>query len=340
MSLIKCPECNEKISSTVNQCIHCGSKITVCPECDKIFIEELDKCPECGYVFEKTNKLENSKRGSETSVFSTAKEAVEKWKSENSLRNIYFTKIINIVLSGLKWLFCILFFFEFLNWFTPVVQTTNLTNSLEKLDLLLSANLSAEETLKNINTFLALFVFFDVLHNFWSTSKEAIYTLDFSSWARKRAINLEEIIRKNLSIDFSKNAREEIVKQSKALQLTLNAEVYDKNIIAKNNYINYHAISNVTDLIYTILFAIFFSSNIENYMNKVLSQGEFVKLEWSLIVNWWLIILIVLFMIIEPIYIKSIEKKLESSRKQWINKNMPEYDFKYEKYIVDPDSIE
>ena len=94
MPLIKCPECNEEISNTVNQCIHCGCKITACPECEAVFAKELDSCPECGYVFKNQNKSENEKKDSNTHAFSTVKEAVEAWKRDINLRNLYFSKMI------------------------------------------------------------------------------------------------------------------------------------------------------------------------------------------------------------------------------------------------------
>ena len=57
MAIVICPECNEKISSSVSQCVHCGAKITVCPECGKIYMDHPNTCAECGYILKKTEEI-------------------------------------------------------------------------------------------------------------------------------------------------------------------------------------------------------------------------------------------------------------------------------------------
>ncbi len=62
MALITCPECGGQISSTVNNCVHCGAKIKVCPECGEFIVGENKQCSKCGYqlvakpVVEKKNE--------------------------------------------------------------------------------------------------------------------------------------------------------------------------------------------------------------------------------------------------------------------------------------------
>ncbi len=51
MAVTKCPECGEKISTSVKQCIHCGCEIRVCPECGMMHKSAVDICEECGYSF-------------------------------------------------------------------------------------------------------------------------------------------------------------------------------------------------------------------------------------------------------------------------------------------------
>ena len=52
MALIKCNNCNGKISDKASKCIHCGRSIEtcikhVCPECNKEYDNRL--CKNCGY---------------------------------------------------------------------------------------------------------------------------------------------------------------------------------------------------------------------------------------------------------------------------------------------------
>lgn len=49
MSLRKCPECGEMISSTSLQCVHCGYRFKVCPSCGEWMKPEEVQCPNCGY---------------------------------------------------------------------------------------------------------------------------------------------------------------------------------------------------------------------------------------------------------------------------------------------------
>lgn len=60
MSLIKCPECGEEISSSADRCIHCGAEFSVCPDCGQIYIGKPDACGNCGYAFV-TKKAENER---------------------------------------------------------------------------------------------------------------------------------------------------------------------------------------------------------------------------------------------------------------------------------------
>ena len=55
MSLIKCKECGESISSSAKSCPHCGYKneINTCPECGKKVKSSDINCKECGYPLQK-----------------------------------------------------------------------------------------------------------------------------------------------------------------------------------------------------------------------------------------------------------------------------------------------
>jgi len=57
MALIKCPECNKKISDKSENCPHCGHKNdnTTCPECGTVVKSSDNTCPECGFPLQKKN---------------------------------------------------------------------------------------------------------------------------------------------------------------------------------------------------------------------------------------------------------------------------------------------
>lgn len=52
MSIIKCPECQQPVSTMAGTCPHCGTaiagKITKCPHCQNFILKEQDVCPHCG----------------------------------------------------------------------------------------------------------------------------------------------------------------------------------------------------------------------------------------------------------------------------------------------------
>lgn len=48
MAIIRCPECGGQISSTTENCVHCGCRITVCPDCGKVYCGNIKICTACG----------------------------------------------------------------------------------------------------------------------------------------------------------------------------------------------------------------------------------------------------------------------------------------------------
>ena len=108
MAIISCPECSEKISDTVNSCIHCGCKITHCTECGEISVGEYDSCPNCGFVF-KTVKITKEQVEKEDDVQDT-RSLHNKWKKESAIRSAYDSSIVSLLLFILASIFVILAF--------------------------------------------------------------------------------------------------------------------------------------------------------------------------------------------------------------------------------------
>ncbi len=61
MALINCPECNGKISSVAESCVHCGCKTTVCPDCGEIHAGEKEACSACGFNLKKASEIKTGK---------------------------------------------------------------------------------------------------------------------------------------------------------------------------------------------------------------------------------------------------------------------------------------
>ena len=65
MALIKCTECGNMISDKSENCIYCGSPISIslkpsilCPECGTLMEETAEKCTKCGFPFSPKKQLE------------------------------------------------------------------------------------------------------------------------------------------------------------------------------------------------------------------------------------------------------------------------------------------
>ena len=59
MAIKICPECGGKVSTSRDECIHCGyafPKAKQCPDCGESCPPETKECPGCGYFFEDTDK--------------------------------------------------------------------------------------------------------------------------------------------------------------------------------------------------------------------------------------------------------------------------------------------
>ena len=68
MSIVLCPECGGKVSTTRKTCPHCGFDFSetkndikfLCPECGAELELGVAVCPECGFVFDENKVQKNS----------------------------------------------------------------------------------------------------------------------------------------------------------------------------------------------------------------------------------------------------------------------------------------
>ncbi len=63
MSIIKCPECGQQVSTMAGTCPKCGvqiaGKIKKCPKCDNYSFNNLKECPNCSHKFEENPVAES-----------------------------------------------------------------------------------------------------------------------------------------------------------------------------------------------------------------------------------------------------------------------------------------
>lgn len=317
MSIIHCPECNEKISSTVSQCVHCGVKITVCPECEKIYTEHLERCSECGYVFKKIVEAKNKETDEENETLCTSSDIKRKWKIENPIS--FVLEHLETILSVIGSVFLILAAVKLINW----------NNKLSDLDNIMRT----KETLKTIKTLFGFCITFFIAEKIYEDIRPTLIGDMLSTWANIKKIDLIEIIKTTFSKDYSKAVEEEKDIVSEDLKLTINSVFLNGNYLVKNKRTINHAINAIFVIVGYIIICLFAFQNIDIFIEAQFLQSDLTNTSgWSFssIEDWWKLIAGIIVLVIGYFYREIVIHRLENAREKWINKNMPEH---YENYM-------
>ncbi len=108
MSIIKCPECGDKVSDRAKTCPHCGvaiaGQLTICPDCGEVILKDVGQCPYCHciingaeltYVPPVQQEHRQPERGHEADKSDTPPEEQPRKK----IKNIYAVVIVSVVLA-------------------------------------------------------------------------------------------------------------------------------------------------------------------------------------------------------------------------------------------------
>ena len=320
MAIIHCPECNEKISSTVSQCVHCGVKIAVCPECEKIYAEHPDKCSECGYVFnEKTVKVEKHEKKEE--VF-TATELKRRWKSENPIH--YIVEYADLVLTIIGFAFMAIALIKFSSW-----------SKSSGLDSLISAN-DIFDTTKTLYVISAIFL---ILSEICKEIEPSLTSAMLSTWVGIKKISFLEAIKNTFSADYSKTVEEEREKSDKDLRSVIDTAFFSNDYLSRNKRIFSHAISAIIFTISEILFFTFIIHNFEIIFKAEILKSEALGIDgwsFSMIENWWQPIVCVVLVVVRYFYKKFVKGQMDKKRMEWFEKNLPDCE-ENKKYAISVD---
>lgn len=301
MAIIVCPECGEKISDTVKQCVHCGAKITVCPECGKIHTGNVSVCTECGFAIEKP--LNN------TVECNTSKEVMENWSKSGFINKYVYSNYINLGLAAVTFLFFVIAVIRLIVW----------------NDIFISA-----KVLSTINTLLVFFVIFYIIRSTYSNLCEHIKTIMVALWCRQNNINLDSIISNTLKMDFDSMTVEAAGEMLGSSEWCCRAAAYSRNIWLRTNMKKYGAIKIILSSITSIFIAIFCSTNAEIYVGvKVLSAS----FKFSMIEGWWALIVAAVSFIINYFLGQYIERVQEEGTLKDIEQNLPELLHAYKSYV-------
>lgn len=310
MAIISCPECQGKISDTVNQCIHCGAKIKICAECKSVYTDQVKTCSNCGYVFDDTDFAVSSETKAEVK---NSKELVSKWKNNVPFINVAFG-FWNFLELGSS-LFLLLAILKLTGWSDPF---------------------EADSVLSGIKTYLVFAVVFFMVGASENLFAPSLKGMMMSNWCRSNGLNLKTAIINGIQTDFDAIPTKDAETELDYLGQCIKAEFYTNENASRSKLMGFRIASLAASLVPAILLYSFLTKNVEIYMRAELMKSDILNIpgfEFSMIENWWLVIAAaVIYIVIVPMlkkYVKSIE---EAAIESWFVQSFPEHEALYQKY--------
>lgn len=309
MAIINCPECNEKISSSVNHCIHCGAKIAVCPECEQIYASHPEKCSSCGYVFKSDASSDANAQKAQEKL--TAPELKRKWKSENFFNVImaYSNNILSVI--GLA----VMLFVS--------IKVVLFASNMSAFNAISTYN-EALETIKS--GFIVAAIFF-ILSGIADEIKLTLTGSMLATWAGLKGISLIEVIKNTFAADYSKTVEKEKAKNYKDWRDVVDSAFLSNDYLSKNKQILRIAIAIILYTVASIFLAVFMWHNIEIFTDsEALKQLGLSAEGWSfsMIENWWQLIVFVALRIVIGIYKAISGAPIKQRKIEWLEKTIPE----------------
>ena len=107
MSMIKCPECGERVSTMAGTCPHCGINIAgnlrQCPNCNEYCLNSQEKCPNCGTSLPAV-KEENMEQEQQMQETIKVKKKPAKKSGKSLILALTFAIIIAVIICGMYYL--------------------------------------------------------------------------------------------------------------------------------------------------------------------------------------------------------------------------------------------
>ena len=320
MAIVNCPECNEKISTNSKSCVHCGCNLSFCKECGAVFVGEVDVCSECGFQMTENKKESLPKETGLAAVNKT----FDEWSAESN------SKIYDIVLICLKILSWGLFLGALIRFVT-----------FPKVDLM--EYKSAEELLVAL---LVMYVIVSVIHHALAQWRDLSESTHMCAWAKRKNIDLKQIILCYLQDDFGERANDELNTTTESVQRIINAKMLEDPVEKSKE-----PTSRILKILFKCGASIFTYAFVITNVKKVwlpatlLTGKNFWELmgefwDFSAFGSWWLLVVGVGFFLVRCIYSYIDGKNAEGKMDRWFNKNFDsEYYNKYRKYIRNEEHI-
>ena len=108
MSMIKCPECGERVSTMAGTCPHCGINIadnlTQCPNCNEYCLLTKDTCPHCGTPLSADTSEDNTQEIQASPETGQEKKKPAGKKNSSLIFSVTVALIIVIIIGGIYYM--------------------------------------------------------------------------------------------------------------------------------------------------------------------------------------------------------------------------------------------
>lgn len=237
MSLIKCPECGNEISSNAKSCPKCGCEVTICPDCGAVYAGKTEICKNCGYKF----KIVDQKTDKDDKVLKKAEQFVKAEKIVGITLKISDIAEVICAVIGM----CLLFYWQN-------------SDPLKQLD-------NYESIMTQTRTFAVLVIIFDCISSsiiLFSSENSLILQILFSRFLNASSTDCLQYCKQNINIIKDK-------KNIKTYKFITASAYYQKN--SKVQKLSYFIgiIACIFDLLATIFFAKFIFNCIDTFVYNV-----------------------------------------------------------------------
>lgn len=312
MALINCPECNEKISDTASQCVHCGVKICVCPECKTVYTESVTTCKNCGFEINKP-KATVAPEGTDCK---TASEVIKKWERSEPMLVYLFKGWILFALIAVAIGLCAIGVVTFFTW----------------KDIL-----TYKETLSNIKTLMFFAAFFFALWSVYGAAGEHFKTLRLARWCKRTKVDFNGIIGNSLSTDFDTLSADAAGEELGALQWCIAAAAYAKKMVLQTKMQTMAIIMSIISVAEAVFLNLFLVKNISILMEYKFFYGEY---DFKLIENWWMLAVVVVLLVVYKALDVYMQRAREGESEHWVRTNLPNLVHVYIRYVPGDKMVE
>ena len=289
MAVIKCPECGNTVSDTLDQCIHCGYRLKEAKTEEKAEAktEEKVKYKVVGSIIDELVKVES------------------KWKNEKGLRKFYMSNAISWICFALIMAILIVTALVVYGWlkndYTKVFELNSTKESFVFIEIALCAVIS-------------VFSFLSAFRNFYRVSS-------LSKWCKEKGISISEMYRTYIFTDLISDIQG---KRADTVMSLIESEICREDIEYGKKFKS-NQIATAILKFFSPIFAFLFFNNaiIEFLMDTIVYGPSYIsKYHFDCIMkNLWAVIILIGIEIALSVLSKAYSKRLKESHSAWDKNN-------------------